>query len=345
MLHRIADRDLDSYARAFVEEFAGLEVDDVQLRAALDRAWTEIELARNRGAALVPSAAALDDVAAALGLNRASRRLAQRYTRLIGRTFNAAGDAMARLGPKGFRLAFDRTNPRATRFAARQSSRLVREVSKQTRRAIRREIARGFRQGITVPETARTLRSIVGLTEKQAATATRFRDEWLPDMNARVLEDRPLLSAQTRRLKRINARRPTPSRPYGADEIARIGDKYSAKLLRDRATAIARTETIRSSAGGQVELWKQSADDGLLDLEVFRQKWVYTKDARTECSCKSIPRLNPQGVKLGEPFRMEDCKTGEIRLVYLPGDTHPLCRCGLVAVFHQDEADVEEVVA
>lgn len=289
------------------------------------------------------SAAALDEVADALGLDGVARRLAGKYERLIGRTFNAAGDAMSRLGPRGLSLRFDKTNPRAIRFAARRSSRLVREVTEETRRAIRREIARGFRQGITVPETARTIRGIIGLTEHQTAVARRFREEWLPDMNARVLEDRPLLAQQTRRLKRINARRPTPSRPYDADEIARIGDRYAAKLLRDRATAIARTETIRSSAGGQVELWKQSADDGLLDLEVFRQKWVYTKDARTECSCKSIPRLNPQGVKLGEPFRMEDCKTGEIRLVYLPGDTHPLCRCALVAVFHQDEADVEVV--
>lgn len=344
-MHRLADREVGDYERAFLAEIAATvdQIDDAALRSVIDRIWARLEDATLNGQRAVIPAELLAEAASALGItDRLARGLRTRYERLILRSVDNAGTAMARLTPATVSVRFDRTNPKAIQWARRHAGELVREVTRGTRRAIRREIVTGFRAQRTVPDTARALRGVIGLTESQGAAVTRFRTVTLPDMNARAVEGRALLATQKERLRSLKARFPTAAKPYTADDIASIADKYAAKKVRERALAIARTETIRASAGGQVELWRQSSEKGLIDVGVARKIWVYTKDSRTECSCKSIPLLNPKGVPLDKPFKMRDCRTGAVRLVYLPGDSHPLCRCALGMVYHQDEADVAD---
>lgn len=344
ILHRIADRKVGPAEEAFLQAISvGLaSIDPSRLEAALGAVYRRLEEQQRRGERLALPDEVLTEVFDAVGINgQLTARVKAEYATLLRGVVLESGVATASLTPAQFTLRFDVTNPRATRFAATQSSKFTREFATETKKAIRREIATGFREGRTVQKTAKALRDVVGLSNQQARWLGNFRRTWIPEMQARAASGLPLLKRHKRRLRQLKSRFPTQDKPFTADEIEGLTNAYRERLVRLRATQVARTETIRASAGGQIEAWRQMADKGLLDLKVARVHWSYTKDALTDCSCKSIPELNPNGVELGQPFRMRDCRTGLIVWVRIPGDPHPACRCALYLVFRMDIADVE----
>ena len=69
---------------------------------------------------------------------------------------------------------FDGRNPHAQGVAARQAARYVTRVSDETRRAINTLVVRAVRDGVTPTETARLLRSVVGLTSQSVAAVVSY---------------------------------------------------------------------------------------------------------------------------------------------------------------------------
>lgn len=166
---------------------------------------------------------------------------------------------------------FDLEHPRAARWADAQAAELVTGITEDTRQAIRQQIARMWREGITVDQAARELRRTIGLTPQQANAVANF-------LRARQEEDDP-----------------------NADTKA---DDYSDRLLRFRAQTIARTETIRAAAQGSQELWHQAAEQGIIERDRAMQEWLITPDEALCPICASIADSDP--VPLDTPFRAAD---------------------------------------
>ena len=276
-IHRVADRIEPGMRRRFLEAIESLRgsVDVAALQAAL----------------------AAGDVSAAMRAipwPSLAAQLGTQYAADIKRALNLSGAIAADQlgGILGITIEFDLENPRATTFAARSSSELVRLTRQQSERgaraAIRTEIARGFSEGRTVRDTAKAIiENHVGLTERQAIAVARFEQRLIDQgLDAAVVGKRTA--------------------------------RYAKAQLRFRGMNIARTETIRSANMGQQLLWEQAASDGLIPQTVQRG-WIVTPDDRLDTLiCEP---MTGKRVGLEQDFTLPNGAT-----VRTP-PAHPMCRC------------------
>jgi hypothetical protein len=79
-------------------------------------------------------------------------------------------------------------------------------------------------------------------------------------------------------------------------------DAYARKYRKYRAETIARTESMRALNMGTQEAWRQAVQDGKIVEDLIRRFWKVAHDERTCPVCKPIPEMNPNGVKLAQPF-------------------------------------------
>jgi hypothetical protein len=217
----------------------------------------------------------------------------------------------------GLALSFDLINPEAIAFLSTYVMELIKQVSDETRRAIADVVMNAFQYGGHPYEQARTIRNMIGLTQTQSQAVANFR---------RMLENEPL-AALTRDLRdhRFDATLRMAGRMKGQlskEQIDKMAQRYYDRYLKYRAEMIARTETIRASAMGQMETWRQAIAQGLLPQNMKR-KWTVTYDDRLCSHCKSIPKLNPGGRGMDEQF------ISDIGAVDGP-PLHPHCRCAVV---------------
>jgi hypothetical protein len=148
----------------------------------------------------------------------------------------------------------------------------------------------GFTQGIDVPTMARRIRQSVGLTDRYAVAVENFRQ------------------GQTRA-------------GVAPGVVERRVEAYTQRLIRARATSIARTETIAAANAGQQAVWADARQAGLVSPDA-RQVWIITPDDRLCEICEAIPDQNPDGVPIGQPFQTDE------GLVSGP-PAHPGCRCAV----------------
>ncbi len=196
-------------------------------------------------------------------------------------------------------LHFDLVNPEALRAAAEQAGRLIVDITQETRAAIRSIIARSFTEGITTQGSARLIRELVGLTEPYANAVLNLRLQMLSNPGKKIWAGRTPI-----RVPRDGA---------SFDLLMRRGGEYARRLLNLRARTIARTETITASNQGQLQLWKQAMDRGLLRFDEAKV-WIVTPDDRLCPICKE---LGGEVVFVNRPF-----STGD----FIP-PAHPSCRC------------------
>lgn len=167
----------------------------------------------------------------------------------------AARIEVAGLGHVG--LSFDLVNPRAVRVADTQAARLVTVVTAESRRAIRTIVATAIEQGITVRDTARLIRQVVGLNARQASALARFRQ--------RLADGRVTGAALERQV-----------------------DRYYRRLLRQRAELIARTEIMTAQARGQEEVWSEAMARDLIQRDEMERVWIVTPDDRLCPDCAGM---------------------------------------------------------
>jgi hypothetical protein len=158
---------------------------------------------------------------------------------------------------------FEGKNPHAQAVAERQAARYVTRVSGETRQAINTLIVRAIRDNITPSETARLLRSVVGLTSQSTAAVVNYYEG-------------------------LVERGETP------DRAQRYADKYADKLLRSRAETIARTEIMGALNAGALESAYQRERAGL--LRDPRKRWTITPDEAT-CFPATTPVMTLTGWK------------------------------------------------
>lgn len=206
-------------------------------------------------------------------------------------------------GERGAQIVgrFNVVSPFVLRAARELTANLIREVSLESKLAVRRIIFHAIRDGVPPREAAKQIRDIIGLTTRQALAVNRFE--------AGLLE-RGVEGALARKQ----------------------AQRYSGRLLRDRAENIARTETMRAANRGQQLLWNEMANAGVIPAD-FGQRWLVTPDDRL---CSRCAPMNGKVVQLGYLFRETENGVLPSQRVPVAGATvespplHPRCRCTLV---------------
>lgn len=206
--------------------------------------------------------------------------------------FVAAGkqtavDLSANLGTA---ISFTIDDPEAVAWLRENGARLVRDISAETRAALRETIADAVDRGQTVDQAARRIRAQIGLTRQQASRVRTFQQ--------RLLTQGVSEAQVTKRVANL-----------------------SRVLVRKRASLIARTEIVTAQNAGQEQLWRQAVKAGHLKASEVTRVWIVTDDDRLdEVVCEP---MDGQKRAIGTPFR-----TGHGKSIDRP-PAHPGCRCAV----------------
>lgn len=194
-------------------------------------------------------------------------------------------------------FAFDTLNPATVDFIRNYELNLIRQVSEGTREAIRNKLRRDIVAGVNPRRTAAEIRQTVGLTARQELAIQNYRralEELDPQALERQLRDKRFDGSIRRAI--------SSGRPLTGQQIERMVTRYREKFIRHRATAIARTESMRAVTVGQQAAVRQMLASGSIDEGRLRRFWVNTSDRRTRDAHRRVPDMNPEGVKIGEPY-------------------------------------------
>ena len=226
-LHALVDDATPALRRAFLAAVASLRADlpMADLEAALEAHATD------RVEALVP----FDT------FEQAMRAMGPQLDVLATA---GAQDAVDRLPPAAQgAISFTLISPAVLAVAHQQAADLVREVTEETRRALRAIVADGYARGLHPRQQAKEIRQLVGLTTRQQAAVAAYRQSLLDDgFTTAVAEKR----AAT----------------------------YAQKLLTYRANLIAKTEAALAANEGQRAAWQALVAHGLLSPEQFEREWI-----------------------------------------------------------------------
>jgi hypothetical protein len=187
------------------------------------------------------------------------------------------------------KLSFNLTNPAAVAWTERNAARLVREITDESKAAIRSFIGEAMRGNYTVDSTARQLRAIVGLTERQERAVWKFREDLITNMGKTEVE------------------------------ALRLAEEYAYGLRAHRAVVIARTEILRGEASGQQLLWDQGIAAGQLGKDRLEKAWAVANDERL---CERCAPMDGVAVGIDEPWIVD----GEEHMI--PNTLHPQCLPG-----------------
>jgi hypothetical protein len=184
-------------------------------------------------------------------------------------------------------------------WAAQNSAKLVTNVSKNTKNAIRATITSGIVANRTPQQIAQDIQLVIGLRAPQAASLLQFGAQL-------ARQDVPL------------------------GEVSRRLAQVKTGFLQNRGMLISRTETINATNGGQQLAWRASQREGILTDENSRKAWIVTEDDLLDLNiCAPMPDMDENlDVKIGDYFTAGNGATIE------HPTAHPNCRCaqGLVVL-------------
>ena len=193
------------------------------------------------------------------------------------------------------RRVFTLDNPYTAPWIERRGADLVKEVTSQTKMAVRSLVSSGFAEHRTVQEMGRLIRGykdasgvhhpgVIGLLERDVAAVDRYYSALLAD-------------------------------GWTEEKALKAASRYSKNLLNRRGTNIARTETNFAQNHGTLASWQTVQDDGLL-LDEARKRWIAAPSERT---CPICVRLHNKMAPVNGSF--------EGGLDSPPA--HPSCRCSM----------------
>lgn len=244
----------------------------------------------------------------------------------------AGGEAGQRqMGPRLARImgSLDLTNPAAVRHLSENLPITIREISQESAEAVQAALLRGFQEGRPAAQIAREVRDSIGLTRAQAQAVGNFRRELeTGQLIGKTPSARRLSATEQAHAGRL-FREAAAGNPASQAQIDAITSRYHESLLNRRSRNIARQETLKAFDAGQDEIWDQAVARGLLDPEKTRRFWLFTDDDRLRDEHRAVPPMNPNGVRLDEPF---DTSVGPVMRPRASGvASFDLgCRCTLI---------------
>jgi hypothetical protein len=186
-------------------------------------------------------------------------------------------------------LAFDMKNPDAIDWMKRRSLSLIKDMSKETKAAVRDLLTSGLVKGTPVDKTAALIRPLIGLDAVSAGAA----------------------------MKRLALHMGDPD--MSPDRAHELAERYAEQLLDNRAERIARTETIAAEAEGRLQAWGQAQEEGLMGDNPTKRWHSSTED---NGGCEHCAPLDLVDVPLNDDF---STSLGSVSGPPL----HQNCRCAL----------------
>jgi hypothetical protein len=206
---------------------------------------------------------------------------------LIGGALQAGADvASEELAGFGFEVAFDPANPVSVQWAETHAADLVTNVSDSTREAIRSATVEAIEARTPPRQAARSIRGMIGLDRNRERTLAHFREALIDG-------------------------------GVTGDELTRRIEREAARLIRDRAFTIARTEALNAANEGQRLLWEQGVAEGAIPATTERE-WLTAQDERVDDEV--CAPMHGQRARMGQPFTTP---VGE----RMGPTLHPRCRC------------------
>ena len=196
-------------------------------------------------------------------------------------------DGLAAMG-----FSFQPMDEHAINWAKSHAAELVREISKETRRALSRVVTLNLRAGVHPYRIMEDIGSMVGLIERHVQAVHNFRA---------ALEKRGL----------------------SKDVVAKRVAKKIERLHKWRMENIARTESLTAAAKARNMVWEQAADMGFLDEQQVKREWLVAADERLCSKCASMngqqaPLRGSYPNGLERPPAHPSCRCAE-NLVFAPG--------------------------
>lgn len=249
---------------------------------------------------------------------------------------------------RGVEFQFNRLNPRLIDWLNSYSLNLVREINDETKKGVRVALVEGMQAGEGPHAVARSVKQVVGLTERQAKAVLSFRKElerfhlkrsakawglgnkqdkvnghavFRYDTDGTAKDGIDLRRLRDYRYDKTLARALETGKPLKPAQIDKMVDAYKRRYLQYRSRVIARTEALRAANVGIQDAWRQAIEKGAVDEFSVRREWIVTPDERLCPHCRPIPEMNPKrGVMMAQPFATPRGP------VMLP-PVHPQCRC------------------
>lgn len=192
----------------------------------------------------------------------------------------------------------------AVQIAQQRAGQLVYGINADSQEAIRTVLSASLNGDYTPQETARLIRSVVGLDPRRAQAVVNYRDGLsmvqAGDMTPEAIMDQFTLSRRV-------------GQTLSQDRIDTLVSQYADRQLASRAMTISRTETMRAAQDGQNALWDQAAQQGLFDPATAQLVWVITDEACDDCQENEAASPIPYG---------SDWPSGD-------PPVHPNCRCDI----------------
>jgi len=145
----------------------------------------------------------------------------------------------------------------------------IQGISRETQEAIRAVLLEGVQRGTPPKVLAKQLRTMVGLTTRQAADVARYRGR---------------LEAEGRK----------------PDQVERMTAKYATRRLNERTLNIAGTEVARAQGEARYAQMVRLVASGKLKMDEWEQEWVTAADERV---CPLCGPLHGVRVPLLAPFQ------------------------------------------
>ncbi len=261
---RIADRTPDAYTRSQLASWGTLSAK--ASASSLSRAL---------------KAGDYDDAVAAFGGAEALHRALTEVLMSKGRPVFLSGAELALsalpLVPRNaptlrtpLSVSLTDINPASVAWARREAAELVKNVSRDTKEALRELMVLASEGEMTVEQVARAITrdNLVGLLPSQARALRKYRQR---------------LAKQG----------------LDADTVGKRAAKYAAAQLRLRAMTIARTELLTAVNAGQQALWEEAVRKGVLSPETKRV-WIVTLD---DALCLNVCEpMTDETAGMDEPF-------------------------------------------
>lgn len=219
----------------------------------------------------------------------------------VGTTMGEAWGATLLQLPEPSRpeLRWDTENPRVREHIAGRSRRNFVQLSEDSVRNIRAWTTASFDRALTPRQVADGIRDSIGLIPQHAVAVERYRQG---------LAAGGLLSP---------------------DRVQQLADEYADRLLDWRAMNIGRTETRLATNQGQLAVWQQAADHGLVDRATAGKSWIVDGNP-----CEVCDPMDGVTVALDEPWLLPNGDS-----VMVPTESHPQCMCGMEMVFDREEGE------
>lgn len=222
------------------------------------------------------------------------------------------------IAPGALAAGFFVLSPHVENFIRGHTAELVREITASQKMAVRRYVYESYIEGRPPGHTARRLRGIIGLTEKQALAVSRFE--------AHV--DRVLLGELSEDSLRSRFRL---APKIGQRKAEQLKQEYAYRMLRHRHETIAIHEANLMYNAGNRAMYEQAMAQGHIPPNAVYE-WLTTPDERACTIC--IPMHGVQVPAFGGMFQLPngDVKAGP--------PAHIRCRCGMILV--TDPAAIRE---